>query len=307
MSHQSIVRLPAVEDLGGLLRSLSPLLVLPAVTGAAVYHFGIPLWPDEDYYVGGISLFPAPLGTLLGTVVGYSGFPILNAAASFAIILLVGLIARELDGQPLVAQALALVIARGDWFRSWGMDSTAIALLLTAALLHFRGRSKWAIAFVCLGAATHLAALPLALGAVAMSAYRRGSVWVVALGLAAFGAAIAYVTGYRAGFRLLHEPHAFVEGAHELVLACWPLLLLACVATFHRRAMGFFVGSALGAILAGAVPASVHQLGLTRYAVPCVFIAVAGVNLRGSRERTKAGSPDTPAEGTQPVVAQRPA
>ena len=92
--------------------------------------------------MGGISLFPAPLGTLLGTVVGYSGFPILNAAASFAIILLVGLIARELDGQPLVAQALALVIARGDWFRSWGMDSTAIALLLTAALLHFRGRSE---------------------------------------------------------------------------------------------------------------------------------------------------------------------
>ena len=295
MSRRSILRLPAVirvrRHVGPLPRQLGPLLALPAGIGAAVYFFGIPLWPDDDYYVGGVSLFPAPLGTLIGTAVGYSGLPVVNAAASFAIILLVGLIARELGGQPLAAQALALVIARGEWFKSWGMDSTAVALLLTAALLNFRGRSRWAIAFVCLGAATHLAALPLALGALAVSAYRRRLVWVAAFGLAAFGTAIAFLTGYRVGFRLLYEPHAFVTGAHEVLLACWPLLLLACVARFHSQAILLFIGSALGAILAGAIPASVDQVGITRYSVPCIFIAVAGMSLRTSRDRARIGLP----------------
>jgi hypothetical protein len=261
------------------------LLALPAAIGTAVYFGGIPLWPDVDYYVGGVSLFPAPLGTLIGTAVGYSGIPALNAVASFAVILLVGLITRELGGQPLIAQALALLIARAGWFWSWGMDSTAVALLLIAVLLLLRGHARLAIAFACLGAATHLAVLPLVLGALAVSAYKQRLAWMAALGLAGFGLAIAYLTGYRAGFRLLHEPHAFVEGVHEVLLSCWPLLLVACVARIHSQAMLLFVGSALGAILAGAIPASVDQAGVTRYAVPCVFIAVAGVRLRTLRDR----------------------
>ena len=267
-----------------------PLLALPAVIATAVYFGGIPMWPDVDYYVGGVSLFPAPLGTLIGTAVGYSGFPALNAVASFAIILLVGLIARELGGRPLIAQVVALLVARAGWFRDWGMDSTAVALLLVAVLLYFRGRTRSAVVFVCLGVATHLAALPLVLGALAVSAYRQRLAWVAALGLACFGLGIAYFTGYRAGFRLLHEPRAFVEGAHEVLLACWPLLLVACVARFHARAVPIFVGSALGAILAGAIPASVNQVGLTRYAVPCVFIAAAGASLRSSRDRASRAS-----------------
>ena len=282
------------------MKPLLPLLALPAVIGTAVYFGGIPLLPDIDYYVGGLSLFPAPLGTLIGTAVGYSGMPALNAVASFAIILLVGLIARQLGGQPLIAQILALLIARAGWFTSWGIDSTAIAFLLVAALLHFRGRPRLAVAFVCLGAATHLAVLPLVLGALAVCAYRQKLAWVAALGLAGFGLAIAYFTGYQAGFRVLHEPHAFVEGAHEVFLSCWPLLLAACLVRFHSRTMLLFAGSALGAILAGAIPASVNQVGVTRYAVPCIFIAVAGVTLR-TRDRAKAGSP---ASGTQPTDAQ---
>jgi hypothetical protein len=264
--------------------SLTPflaLLVLPIAIGVAAYHFGIPLEPDASYYVGGLSLFPSPLGTLLGTAGGYTGLALLNAFAAFAIIVLVGLIARDLGGHAVLAQILALVIARGEWFTSWGMDSPAVALLLAAALLHLRGRSRWAIVLIGLAAATHLAALPLALGVLAMHARRRGVVAVV-IGLAAAGTFVASFTGYRAGFRILHEPSSLIEGAHELLLACWPLAILACVATFHPRVRLLFIGSALGAILAGAIPASVGQVGLTRYAVPCVFIAVAGVRLRGS-------------------------
>jgi hypothetical protein len=277
------------------------LLVLPIAIGAAVYQFGIPLEPDASYYVGGLSLFPSPLGTLLGTAGGYSGLALLNAFAAFAIILLVGVIARGLGHNALLSQILALLIARAEWFESWGMDSPAVALLLTAALLHLRGRSRWAVVFVGLGAATHLAALPLALGVLAVHARRRNVV-ALGVGLAAAGTLVAWFTGYRAGFRVLHEPHAFVEGAHELLFACWPLVILACVATFHPRVRLLFVGSAVGAILAGAIPASVGQLGLTRYAVPCVFVAVTGVRLRGSWTRNLGRRPRIPvgAVGTAP-------
>jgi hypothetical protein len=265
------------------------MLVLPALVGGANYHFGIPIEPDASYYVGGVALFPSPLGTLLGTAGGYSGLAVLNAAASFVVILSIGLIARELGGQPLVAQAVALLIARGEWFNTWGMDSPGVALLLLAALFQFRGRSRWAVVFIGLAAATHLAALPLAIGALLMHATRR-SVMALVVGLTAAGTAVAYFTGYRAGFEVLHEPRALMEGTQELVTACWPLLLLACVATFHPRIRLIFVGSALGAILAGAIPASVNQLNITRYAVPCIFIAAAGVRLRGSLGPEKAES-----------------
>ncbi len=287
------------------LRRIAPMLVLPALVGAANYHFGLPIEPDASYYVGGVSLFPSPLGTLLGTAGGYSGLAVLNAAAAFAVILLVGLIARELGGQPLVAQVAALLIARGEWFKTWGMDSPGVALLLTAALLQFRGHSKWAVTFIGLAAATHLATLPLALGALLMHATRR-SVLAIAAGLAGAGAAVAYFTNYRAAFQVLQEPRAFVEGADELLTACWPLLLLACIATFHPRTRLIFIGSALGAILAGAIPASVDQVNMTRYAVPCVFIAAAGVRLRGSLGRAKLGSPRRDEVAPAPRSARAP-
>ena len=198
----SRIQIPGVHrDRSHSRLSLTPsvaLLVLPVAIGVAVYEFGIPLEPDASYYVGGLSLFPSPLGTLLGTAGGYPGLALLNGFAAFAIILLVGLIASDLGGHAFAAQILALLIARGEWFTSWGMDSPAVALLLAAALLHVRGRSRWAIVLVGLAAATHLAALPLALGVLALHARRRGTMTVV-IGLAAAGALVAWFTGYRAG------------------------------------------------------------------------------------------------------------
>jgi hypothetical protein len=260
-------------------RRIAPLLVLPSALGVAVYAFGLPLEPDASYYTGGVALFPSPLGTLLGTAGGYAGLAVLNAASVFAIMLLVALLAGELGHPPLVAQALALLIVQGEWFMHWGMDYPAVAMLLAAALLELRGRSRSALAAAILGAATHLAALPLALGAIVAQRGRWRVVMIVA-GLAAAGAAIALLTAYRASFQVLHEPHAFVEGAREVLLACWPLLLLSPVATLERRARRLFYGCAAGAILAGAIPAAVGQVGITRYAVPCIFIAAPALRFR---------------------------
>jgi hypothetical protein len=244
----------------------------------------VPIQPDASYYVGGVSLFPAPVGTLLGTLGGYTGLDVLNGVAAAAILLLVGLIAIELGASPFVAQVLALLLARGEWFVSSAMDAPAVAILLGAALLELRGRSRGALVLTAIAAATHLAALPLALGAILAHPSRRRLPWIAG-GLAALGVGMALLTSYRSGLRVLTDPHAFVVGAHELLLACWPLLLLALVATVDRRAQFLVLGSAAGAILAGAIPASVGQEGVTRYAIPCVFVAAAALRFRLSPRR----------------------
>ena len=280
--------------------SLTPflaLLVLPIAIGVAVYRFGIPLEPDASYYVGGLSLFPSPLGTLLGTAGGYSGLALLNAFAAFAIILLVGLIARDLGGHALAGpdprvadRTRRMVHELGNGQPGGGAAVGRCAAALPGALT-VGDRPCWPSRGNSPGSS---AAGSWSLG---VHARRRGVV-AITVGLAAAGFLVAWFTGYRAGFRLLHEPGALVEGAHELLLACWPLAILACVATFHPRVRLLFVGSAVGAILAGAIPASVGQLGLTRYAIPCVFIAVAGVRLRGSLGAARGTAPAPSSVGT---------
>src|SRR5436190_1532022 len=89
--EQSAVR----ERVSVSARRLLPLLALPTALGAVVPFVANPLWPDMDYYTGGIGLFPSPIGTLLGTLGGYSGVRVLNGLAAFVIVLLVGLVARE--------------------------------------------------------------------------------------------------------------------------------------------------------------------------------------------------------------------
>ena len=99
----------------GALRRILPWLILPSGLAAAIYVFGVPLWPDDDYYLHGVGLYPSPVGTLLGSAVGggYTGLAILNAVAGFVILLLVALIALELGNRPLVAQGLVLLMVPG--------------------------------------------------------------------------------------------------------------------------------------------------------------------------------------------------
>ncbi len=254
------------------------MLVLPAALGVAVYFAGIPLWPDVDYYVGGISLFPSPIGTVMGTLLGYPGLAILNAVAAFGIIFVVGLLALELGTRPLIAQALALFVVPANWFTNWGMDAPATAMLLVGVLLYLRGHSTWAVVLGAMAAATHLAALPLAVGALIAQARLRGV--LSGLCLLALGAIVAMQTPYGAAFELLSTPHALFEGARELQDACWPFVLLLLIMGLDRRIWRLLGGSAIGAIVAGAIPAAIGQVGITRYSVPCLFLAVPALQFR---------------------------
>ena len=291
-SYSSTAREPSYSarrgSVGGNAASRSFMLLLPAALGVAVYFAGLPMWPDVDYYVGGISLFPSPLGTVLGTLGGYTGFAIVNSVAAFVIILVVGLLAQELGTRPLVAQALALLVVPATWFTTWGMDAPATAMLLLGALLYLRGRSTWAVVLGATAAATHLAALPLAAGAVLAQARLRGV--LSGLCLLALGAIVALLTPYGAAFELLSTPEALLEGARELKDACWPFVLLLLVMGLDRRVWRLLGGAAIGAIVAGAIPAAVGQAGLTRYAVPCLFLAVPALRFRSfGRIRSQQG------------------
>ena len=259
--------------------STVPLLVLPAALGAEVYAFGSALEPDSTYFTSGVALFPSPVGTVIGTVGGYRGLALANAVAAAAIILLVALIARELGNRPLVAQGIALLLAPAGWTKEWGMDSPALAILLGATLLYLKGRSPLALAGVFLAAATHLAALPLAVSAIVACSPRRRGLLIGGV-LVCAGASLALVTPYRAGFNILSEPQALAEGARELFDACWPLLLLLPIATIVPRGRPVVLGAAIGAIVAGAIPATVNQVGVTRYAVPCFYVAAGTLRLR---------------------------
>ncbi len=255
------------------------LLVLPAALGVAVYFSLVLPEPDAGYYAGGVGLFPSPIGTLVGTVGGYAGLTVFNAVAAFALLAIVGLVARQLGHGPLLAQALALLLFRGGWFQTSAMDAPGAALLLAALLLDLRGRTRRAAVATLLAAATHLATVPLALGAMVARRPRARATWCSAAVLLAAGAASGLSTGYRAGFRVIGDPHSFVEGAHELLQACWPLALLAPIVTVAPRMRPYLLGAAAGAIVAGAVPASVGQVGLTKYAVPCLFVAAPALRL----------------------------
>lgn len=264
----------AVDLRSPLGTGLAPLLPLAALFAAAVGVSGTFLEPDATSYTSGIALFPSPLGTLIGTTGGYIGLVAVNVVSTFAIVVLVGLLARASGSNPVVAQALALAIAPSAWFREWGMDAPGVALLLAAALAGLRGRGPWAVVLVVLASLVHLAALPLGLGAIVLHRLDRRLV-LVGVALASLGLVLMLTTRYRAGLALLERPGALVEGAREVATVCWPLLLLLPLAAPARGARSLVAGSLLGAVVAGAIPAAVGQTGIVRYAVPCVFLALA--------------------------------
>ncbi len=137
-------RLSVAPIVNGVSRRIPPayLLVLPAALGVAIYFAWLPLEPDTSYFVQGASLFPSPLGTIIGRLGGYPAFDVVNALASAGIIVLVARIAAELGRPPLLAQGFALVLVGGGWFQHSTVDALGVVLLLAGALASLPGAPR---------------------------------------------------------------------------------------------------------------------------------------------------------------------
>jgi hypothetical protein len=109
----------------------------------------VQLVPDVDLYLGsGIALYPSPLGTAVGSTLGYLGLAALHA---LAVGFLVVCVAHARPSRARLALAAPLLW----WVAPLGVDAIAAALVLAGVVLGWRG-------LLLLAGGFHLAALPIA-------------------------------------------------------------------------------------------------------------------------------------------------
>jgi hypothetical protein len=241
-----------------------------AATASLLLTLGLDLyyWPDVRLYTSGVSLFPSPLGTLLGTALGMRGLAVIQAICCGAIV------ASLVHLRPpfrAVVVALPVLI----WCAILGVDVLAAVLFVAGYLLH-RGWLRWLAGLV------HLSALLL----VVVTSRAR---WAVAA--AALGGALLATTSYRAGiegsFRVL--PEALAAGLTVAVVGVLPAVVSG-VPVWTRRYALLVLGTSAAVTFAVRHDLSVgwpwywtttHTL---RYALPLVLIAlVAAAGVEASR------------------------
>lgn len=121
------------------------------------YDLGLTMQPDFQLYtVGGIGLFPSPIGRLLGAL-GPDIFAIISILASAVCVIAVALIARRCKLAPGLAATLYVISPASLYLSYAGIDAIGLALLL----LSIAGvASKWLLP---LSALTHLSLVPYVL------------------------------------------------------------------------------------------------------------------------------------------------
>lgn len=230
-----------------------------AATLSLVCSLVLGLWlsPDVAFYTGGVGLFPSPLGTLIGAA-GVEVLAIVHALAVGAVF--AGLVLLR---PPLYVVALATPSLL--WLAWLGVDAIAAVLF---AWGYLRGRSLGLV----LAVGVHLAALPLALGAVR----RRGLV----LAVAAFGAAVLVLTPYGVGLTVSLDELA--TGAAFAACITGVALLPAVAGRVVRgRVLWLAAGTFAAITYAGAWDAHRGVYlgnivgGTLRYALPLALVSLA--------------------------------
>lgn len=185
-----------------------------AAVGSLVLSLGFDLhyWPDVRLYTSGVSLFPSPLGTLLGTAVGLEGLAVVQAICC-------GLIAGGLVLLRPPVRAVVVATPVLVWCSILGVDVLA-AVLFVAGYLLDRAWLRWIAGLV------HLSELFLV---VATSRLR----W--ALVCVAVGFGLLLTTSYRAGlegsFTVL--PQALAAGLVVALVGLLPVLVTRSVQRAH--------------------------------------------------------------------------
>jgi hypothetical protein len=218
--------------------------------------FGLHYWPDVRLYTSGVSLFPSPLGTLIGTALGMEGLAVVQALCCGAIA--GGLVLLRPPFRAVIVATPVLV-----WCSILGVDVLA-AVLFVAGYWLDRGWLRWASGLV------HLSELLLV---VAASRLR----W--ALACVVVGSGLLLATPYRAGlvgsFAVL--PQALAAGALVALVGLLPVLMTRSLERAHvllACGVGVGVGFAVRHDLAVGWPwywTTTHTL---RYALPLVLVGL---------------------------------
>lgn len=250
-----------------------------AVSASLTLTLGLELQnsPDAALYTSGFSLFPSPLGTILGTLLGVEGLAVLQALTIGAVV--VALIALRV---PLRAIVVALPVL--IWVAPLSLNVIAGALF---AFGWWRRRARWQ----WVAAGFHLSTLLLVI-----AANRTRAVALLALAL---GVALLVVTPYSAGLetaiKFERAPEALLGGLCVATLGLLPGLV-AGVRVWETQYLALGVALALatayavrfdlsnGYVLSTSIPQT------CRYALPVVFVCfIEAASIRDQQVGTSAG------------------
>lgn len=248
---------------------------LLATAGSLSLTLGLGLQnsPDATLYTSGVSLFPSPLGTVLGTMLGITGLAIFQA-------LVIGVLATSFVALRVPLRSVAVAVPVLIWIAPLGVNVIAAAAFAW-------GWARRSELLYWTAAGFHLASLLLV---VVMSRVR----WIAGLALA-FGGALIVVTPYSAGLRIGDEaerlPQALAGGLFVATLALLPGLV-AGVRVWEPVYLALGVAVALGTAYAVRYDLSDGYVVWTsvpqtfRYALPVVFVCfVEAARVRDKRSR----------------------
>lgn len=248
---------------------------LAATAGSLFLTLGLGLQnsPDATLYTSGVSLFPSPLGTVFGTMLGITGLAILQA-------LVIGVLATSFVALRVPLRSVAVALPVLIWIAPLGVNVIAAAAFVW-------GWARRSELLYWTAAGFHLASLLLV---VVMSRVR----WIAGLALA-FGGALIVVTPYSAGLRIGDEaerlPQALAGGLFVATLALLPGLV-AGVRVWEPLYLALGVAVALGTAYAVRYDLSDGYVVWTsvpqtfRYALPVVFVCfVEAARIRDKRSR----------------------
>ena len=222
-------------------------------------YLGLQNSPKASLFTSGFSLFPSPLGTAVGTLLGVEGLALLQA-------LVIGALAASVVGLRVPVRSIVVALPVLIWLAPLGAAVIAGGLF---AWGWWRGRERW----YWMAAGFHLSVLVLL-------AFTSRARWIAALAVAV-GATLILVTPYGAGLRTGEElervPQALLGGLVVATLALLPGLV-AGVRVWEGKFLA--LGAALvlatayavrfdltdGYVLWTSVPQTV------RYGLPVVFI-----------------------------------
>lgn len=273
------------------------MIVVAVILGTGLRSLGAALWgfrlaPDTALYSApGWSLFPSPLGRLLGTLGGSSGVVAGTVAGSMLFVVAVAAVAHELGGSARAGALFAALVPPAWWSIFPGVDALGASLILLAVYYDLRGWTRARAAACTLAVAFHFAALPFVVALLVVRAHNPRRAAVVCAALGAVGVGLLLVTPYGGSVEAIgHTPKVWEVGGVTVILSgLFFIPWAARIARAHRVHAVAFAWTVVLLVIAGVFGWPDHRTN-TRYALPLVGLLAAAATVRPNALRPDRGT-----------------